>query len=160
MGIDPSLGEEPRSDFRTPEDVHLFRVAEPAAFGDWSEARPDVVADDVYYQYGFDSNGISLQDPVMYGTEQLESAILVGEWPGDAYLLLIPAVVFEDGEWEAWWLSWRDAGAIRFRSFAELMQNIAVVETEEDPPHGGPFPGSVIVPTCADLLTTALNSDG
>lgn len=42
---------------------------------------------------------------------------------GDAAILLLnPEVVFEDGEWEAWYFATWLPGAMRFRSFADLMR--------------------------------------
>lgn len=157
LGVDPSRRRPLISDFRQLEDLQLFRVAVPDAYEMWSDVPPRFVPDREYFRYTFDSRDKPVQDPVNYRPEYLDSAILVGEWPSEAYLLIVPDVEFRDGEWEAGLLSWTAPGANRFRSFAELMQNIAVAETA-NLPHGEPYSRDLIVPTCANLLTTAANS--
>lgn len=157
LGIDRSRDRSLISDFVQPEDLQLFRVAEPDAYDMWREAGSTFVPDREYFRYGVDSDGRPRHDPVNFRPQYLDSAILVGKWPSEGYLLIVPGVEFGDGEWEAWLLSWRTPGATRFRSYAELMQNIAVAVTA-DPPHGEPFSRDLIVSTCANLLKTAANS--
>jgi hypothetical protein len=49
---------------------------------------------------------------------------------GDIYLL-IPKVVFDNGEWEAWHFGSKLPGAARYRSFYELIK--AVVDSGNFP---------------------------
>jgi hypothetical protein len=54
---------------------------------------------------------------------------------GDGYVYLLnPVVVTPDGEWEAWILGSKIAGAKRWPSFWELVQEEAVTQFPGGPP--------------------------
>lgn len=67
----------------------------------------------------------------IYGTQQnvrlfraqyLQTAIQISDW-GDASLLLLTPEVVHEEEWEAWFLASWLPGALRYRSFWELMNS-------------------------------------
>ena len=63
------------------------------------------------------------QDCVNIRCEYLENALEISSESGDGDIfLLIPDVVFENGEWEAWHMGSKLPGANRYRSFYELME--------------------------------------
>lgn len=76
------------------------------------------VEDADYFVYG------ESQDSVMFRSEYLESALEISDLdvPQDAIYLLNPEVVSGDGEWEAWFFASWLPGAVRYRSFWEMMQ--------------------------------------
>ena len=90
---------------------------------DWSlgvelSGSADSVKDEEYFVYG------DRQDPVYFRPEYLRSCLQISDIDtrnGSVYLLN-PQVVDPDGEWEAWCLASYFPGAIRYRSFWELMQ--------------------------------------
>ncbi len=64
-----------------------------------------------------------LQDSCKFRLEYLQSALQISE-PGDAAVLLLnPEITTSEGEWEAWFFANWYPGAVRFRSFWELMQH-------------------------------------
>lgn len=73
------------------------------------------VSDAEYFVYGEKQATTSLRP------EYLRSALEISERGDEEILLLNPRVVFEDGEWEAWFFANWHPGAVRYRSFAELM---------------------------------------
>jgi len=72
--------------------------------------------DDEYFVYG------RHQDPARFRPEYLKSALEISATGDSCIYLLNPQVVFEDGEWEAWFFANWLPGAARHRSFAELME--------------------------------------
>ena len=72
--------------------------------------------DEEYLVYG------KTQDPARFRVEYLESALEISDTGDSAIYLLNPKVVTPDGEWEAWLFANWLPGAIRYRSFAELME--------------------------------------
>ena len=74
------------------------------------------LTDEEYLVYG------EAQDSVRFRVEYLESALEVSDIGDSAIYLLNPRVVTPDGEWEAWFFANWLPGAIRHRSFAELME--------------------------------------
>jgi hypothetical protein len=83
-----------------------------------SSDRPSI-PDDQYFVYGPE------QDCVFLRCEYLQTALEISSNSGDGdVFLLIPDVVFPDGEWEAWHLGSKLPGAYRYRSFYELMQKV------------------------------------
>ncbi|MFM7887974.1 MAG: SMI1/KNR4 family protein [Pseudanabaena sp.] len=85
------------------------------AFEPKSRERPSVT-DKEYFVYGDE------QDSVLFRVEYLFNALSISSecWEGDI-LVLIPDVKTDDGEWEAWWVGYKLPGAMRFRSFREMM---------------------------------------
>jgi hypothetical protein len=63
------------------------------------------------------------QDPVVMRNEYLSRVVEVSDY-ADGVLLLNPEVVFEDGEWEAWFFAPWIPGARRFRSFWAMMNEL------------------------------------
>lgn len=87
-------------------------------FPDYTETRPTVV-DNLYFVYGEEQDCINLR------TEYLQNALEISSNSGDGDIfLLIPDVIFDDGEWEAWHFGSKLPGANRYRSFYELMQKV------------------------------------
>ncbi|OKH47935.1 hypothetical protein NIES2101_22980 [Calothrix sp. HK-06] len=87
-------------------------------FPDYTETRPTVV-DDLYFVYGEEQDCINLR------TEYLQNALEISTDSGDGDIfLLIPDVVFDDREWEAWHFGSKLPGAVRYCSFYELMQRV------------------------------------
>jgi hypothetical protein len=83
-----------------------------------TDARPSV-PDEHYFVYG------EAQDCVSLRREYLSTALEISSDSGDGDIfLLIPDVVFGEGEWEAWHVGNKLPGAFRYRSFYELMQRV------------------------------------
>ncbi len=97
--------------------VGLFKTVDPVTWGAWNDNRMGVkVPDKVYYDYS------RQQNEGLFREEYLDSLVSVGDlWHG-IVLVLNPMEKTLDGEWEAWYLSTKLPGALRFKSFAELMQ--------------------------------------
>ncbi|MEA5618581.1 SMI1/KNR4 family protein [Cronbergia sp. UHCC 0137] len=77
------------------------------------------VPDDQYFVYG------EAQDCIYLRREYLPTALEISSDSGDGDIfLLIPDVVFENGEWEAWHFGNKLPGANRYRSFYELMLKV------------------------------------
>ena len=75
------------------------------------------VPDNEYFVYG--KNGANFDHyPYQYFSEVLE----IGSADG-GNILLNPAVQFEDGEWETWFMAFWIPGVYRYTSFAALMVN-------------------------------------
>lgn len=74
------------------------------------------VPDATYFIYG------EGQDTTTLRVEYLQTALEVGNSGNNGYLLLIPRVMIEQGEWEGWFLANWLPGAQRYRSFQELIQ--------------------------------------
>ena len=72
--------------------------------------------DSQYFVYGAEQDGsLSLR------LEYLQTALEVSD-AGDGIYLLNPKVVTAEGEWEAWFFANWIPGAVRYRSFREMMQ--------------------------------------
>ncbi|OUL19436.1 hypothetical protein BV378_32845 [Nostoc sp. RF31YmG] len=88
----------------------------------WSPTYTDVkptVPDNLYFIYGEEQDCLNLR------TEYLQNALEISSDSGDGDIfLLIPDVVFDDGELEAWHFGNKLPGANRYRSFYELMQKV------------------------------------
>lgn len=74
------------------------------------------IPDSEYYTYGEE------QDCSKIRLEYLNSVIEISEKGESAIYLLNPEVIFENGEWEAWFFGDWLPGADRYRSFQELME--------------------------------------
>jgi hypothetical protein len=99
------------------QEVGWARDLDPDLVTGWDDAgfRVD---DEEYFVYGED------QDPVAIRPEYLPHTLKISHTPEatDVYLLN-PCVVTEDGEWEAWYLAHWLPGAVRYRSFWDLMND-------------------------------------
>ncbi|MFG1947809.1 SMI1/KNR4 family protein [Nonomuraea sp. NPDC048826] len=93
-------------------DPHLIEVCSPPE----EEGSSWSVPDDLYFVYGEEQDCVNLRP------EYLPDTLLVGRWD-DGEFLLNPRVTTPDGEWEAWYIAPWLAGAIRHRSFWDLMED-------------------------------------
>jgi hypothetical protein len=95
----------------------LLKNGDRATWRAWNENRLSTrISDKDYYDYS------RKQDPTKFRDQHLDALILVGTLGHGSVVVLNPAEKSRDGEWEAWYLSTKLAGALRFRSFAELIQ--------------------------------------
>ncbi|MET9736203.1 SMI1/KNR4 family protein [Streptomyces sp. NPDC006458] len=99
------------------QEVGWTRDLDPYLVSVWT--RQDAgfrVCDEEYFVYG------EAQDPVSLRPEYLPHTLKVSHTPEatDVYLLN-PCVVTADGEWEAWYVAHWLPGAVRYRSFWDLM---------------------------------------
>jgi hypothetical protein len=93
--------------FRDHNQEWIDAYVEPAA-------RLPAIPDEDYLVYGERQTGIRV--------EYLQNALEISDEGDSAILLLNPAIVTDDGEWEAWFFANWMAGAERYPSFRELMQ--------------------------------------
>lgn len=114
----------------------LFRlapIAQTARFGEkdpqtvaiWSEGHDDL-SDSEYFVYGKE------QSTVHYRSRYLRDCLLISApvVEQNDWLLLNPAVKFDDGEWETWLLASWLPGAIRYQSFIEPLEWLRRQDTE------------------------------
>lgn len=121
---------------------------------DLSASPEEQVPDKNYYVYWADEQ--SGQDPVHMRSAYFSRLLSIAEQDGGQYYLLNPEVVFEDGEWEAWMYEPAGGGgALRYRSFAELMRN-EYYGAVKQPLYGGFYAEDLLKGTCADLLPAPL----
>jgi hypothetical protein len=64
-------------------------------------------------------------DPATMPTDQLADAIVISTTADERVLLINPAAMRVDGEWEAWDFATWYPGAYRYPSFAEMRQALA-----------------------------------
>ena len=101
------------------EQIEWFKLTNP----DWiwpvnTEVRPSI-SDEEYFVYGEEQDCVNLR------CEYLENALEISSDSGDGDIfLLIPDVILENEEWEAWHLGSKLPGAYRYRSFYELMEKV------------------------------------
>lgn len=104
------------------EEVDWFATRNQNWIDGWSPTYTDerpTVPDDLYFVYGEEQDCVNLR------TEYLQNALEISSDSGDGDIfLLIPEVIFDDGEWEAWHFGSKLPGATRYRSFYELMQQV------------------------------------
>lgn len=99
------------------QEIDWFRVLEREYMEIWTkEDRGGEVEDERYFVYG------RHQDCVWLRTRYLRTALQISDQSDGSVILLNPEVRFGE-EWEAWHFGSRLPGAIRYRSFAELMQH-------------------------------------
>ena len=77
---------------------------------------PVPVPEKAYLVYG------EAQDPSLVRTEDLQASLVIGMGADKSFYLLNPRVVDRGGEWEARFFAAWLPGAMRYRSFGELMQ--------------------------------------
>lgn len=101
------------------EQIDSFQKEEPELAKVWTSGGVMTVSDREYFEYD-----LNKQDIIRIRVEYLPECLLLSEHYGVStrYYLLNPAIIFENGEWEAWSLEPRIAGALRFRSFKALME--------------------------------------
>lgn len=102
------------------ERVARMLDVDPGLVVGWSDGgRVSNISDEDYFQYD-----LSKQYPIHIREQYLPDCLLLSEHYGvsSRWYLLNPAIRFDDGEWEAWCLEPRIAGARRFRSFKAMME--------------------------------------
>lgn len=144
----------PSGRFLQINQIGSFKAIDAINWKAWETARAGVptvdVAAEEYYRYGYRAK--PLEPQFRYRSSHLDHLIKVGELEQGSIVALNPAEVTSDKEWEAWLLS-PQVGAMRYRSFAELMQHIAYQDIGDT---GGAFlPSSTLQSSCAGLLRTA-----
>lgn len=100
-------------------EVGRARDLDPELVSGWVDASDrDGVPDEEYFVYGDEQDCCALR------TEYLSDTLKISHTPGsgDVYLLN-PHVVTHEGEWEAWYLAHWLPGAVRYRSFWDLMND-------------------------------------
>lgn len=100
-------------------ELGRFGRKDPAYVKDWSQQPPGGIPDAVYFVYGKD------QLPYNIRSGYLPDSLLISQplTEVNERLLLNPQVTF-GAEWEAWRMSPQLPGAIRYRTFPELMQSL------------------------------------
>ena len=105
------------------EEVEWFATRNQNWIDGWKQTDDEklpTVPDDLYFVYTQEQDCINLR------TEYLQNALEISSDSRDGDIfLLIPEVIFDDGEWEAWHFGSKLPGATRYRSFYELMQDVA-----------------------------------
>jgi len=89
----------------------------------WTEYTDDNVSDEEYFVYGKE------QDTCQMRSKYLKTALQISDSAEGDVLLLNPEVKYGD-EWEAWWFGNALAGAIRFKSFKELLEYLLAPDEE------------------------------
>ena len=101
-------------DFWSAEEIDWFPVRNQSWIDAYTQESYDV-PDELYFVYG------ALQDPVQFRAEYLRDCLEISHDGDSAVCLLNPRVVGASGEWEAWFFANWNPGAVRYRTFAELM---------------------------------------
>ena len=79
------------------------------------------ISDEEYFVYGDEQSSTSLRNEYLAKTLKIGGEKENGD-PNNGILLLNPEIIFENGEWEVWsFAPWRP-GAIRYKSFIELIE--------------------------------------
>jgi len=94
----------------------------------WNEgaAGYEETSDEEYFVYGEDQDTCKMRD------RYLNSALQISDSMEGDVLLLNPEVKFGE-EWEAWWFGNALAGAIRFKSFKELLEYLLAPLEDTEP---------------------------
>jgi HEAT repeat protein len=103
---------------RSVEKVKWLEVEDPQMLDIWCEIEDNSYGHMAEEYFAYDGRPI-------FDTRHLKWCLTIADpVPGDSMVyLLCPAVVTEDGEWEAWRFANWIPGAERFPSFAHLMRN-------------------------------------
>jgi hypothetical protein len=101
-------------------EITWFASVDPEWIRGWREGEklqggPFQVPDDKYLVYGPEQDSVSIR------SEYLDRCLAISTVRDSSIFLLNPEVTLADGEWEAWYFSSLLPGAIRYRSFEELM---------------------------------------
>lgn len=109
----PVLGK-----FWSTEELDWFAVRNQQWIDAW--VRPGLpspkVTDEEYFIYDADQNYLAVR------VEYLQTALEISAGGDAAICLLNPRIITKDGEWEAWYFDNKLPGAMRFRSFCDLME--------------------------------------
>lgn len=112
------------------EEIDWLAVLDQEGIEAWQSGEEYIAGEDhslpstpdaEYFDY--DEDGVATSSDMR--STYLQSALMVSEreWNGTGVYLLIPEVVTPEGEWEAWfWAHWIP-GAVRFRSFWDMMRH-------------------------------------
>lgn len=129
LQFDPKVGKD---DFYDPNKVDLLSKLEPES---WRISRSVteglLFTQAEYYRYGVDADGVPLGYDGRYYSEHVDHLILVGSAYVYGTFELNPLEVTSDGEWEAWNFYENLSGVARYRSFAEMMQDMYFNEMNE-----------------------------
>jgi hypothetical protein len=99
-------------------EIAWFKERHKAWINAYTGPKPiqPTVSDQDYFVYG------AQQDPITLRVEYLQTALEISDVGDSCIYLLNPKVVTEGGEWEAWFFANWLPGAVRYRSFQELME--------------------------------------
>lgn len=112
--LDMALNSDSSLAFFQIDMVGLFKEKDPDSWRIWCDY-------DGYLSYEEYCDYSSSQKVGWRSGMGVDNLVLVGDLWNGIVLLLNPLEVTSDGEWEAWYLSGRLPGALRFKSFAEMM---------------------------------------
>ncbi|HEX5414442.1 MAG TPA: SMI1/KNR4 family protein [Chloroflexota bacterium] len=106
------------------DEIDWFRVRNRDWIEAWTEGKRLAeqqygaveIPDEEYFVYGEDQNAFDLR------REYLKTALEISDTGDSGIYLLNPRVVTADGEWEAWFFANWLPGAVRYRSFWDMMQ--------------------------------------
>jgi hypothetical protein len=110
-------------------DVGLLKKRDRLTWKAWTDNPLNrTIPDRDYYNYS------SSQQAGLFRDQYLGALVYAGNLGHGAVLALNPLEQTREGEWEAWYLSTKLPGALRYRSFAELMQRMyfADISPERD----------------------------
>ncbi len=102
----------------TANEVDWFGKTDPDIVSAWNTHYDPAysIPDERYLVYG------ETQDVCDIRNEYLNDCLKISDQGDSCWILLNPLIRDENGEWEAWWLASWLAGAVRYRSFYDLMQ--------------------------------------
>ncbi len=108
----------PAQDLRPVETIDWFKVENQEWIDIWTETSGEnpPVSDEAYFAYGKDQFTYNLR------VEYLQHALQISDAVDGAVYLLNPKVKGAAGEWEAWHMANWLAGAARYCSFYELVE--------------------------------------
>lgn len=94
----------------------------------WQEGAEgyEETSDEEYFVYGKEQDSCKIRE------RYLKTALQISDTLEGDVLLLNPKVKFGE-EWEAWWFGNKLPGAIRFKSFGELLEYLLTPEEESEP---------------------------
>ena len=134
---------------RVSPELALYRAADHEDWTFWSESASADVSDEQYYRYDFSSEAEGKQDPVFFRRADLDYLLYVADFHHLGRLLVNTNEQTMDGEWEAWNLSWRLPGAVRYPSFADMIQALYVEHAVPDAATVGPYSEETLRNSCA-----------
>lgn len=97
------------------EEIVWFSDANQELIDIWVGGQPFAASDEQYLVYGEGQGGYDR-------FEYLQTALQISGEGEQAYYLLNPKIITDNGEWEAWFFAEWLPGTRRYRSFWELMQ--------------------------------------
>ena len=141
------------------DEIGPYPDKDPKNLEYWKRSDPSSRPIDIhrYVRYGYHPDPMKRQDPAYFEVSQLETLLLIGAFEGGGAILLNPKIVSTDGEFETWVLDFKTF-AWRYRSFAEMMQNVAYFDIAlEDARSPLSEEGVLSHSPCTSLLSTAAN---